>query len=75
MFVAVSGVYLWWKRKPKKDMGAPKAPPLFKTKSFLLLMIVLGLLFPLAGLSMLVVWLFDKLLIQRIPAVKKWLNA
>lgn len=75
VFVAVSGVYLWWKRKPKKGMGAPKAPPLFKTKGFLLLMIVLGLLFPLAGLSMLVVWLFDKLLIQRIPAVKKWLNA
>ncbi|MBU9674456.1 PepSY domain-containing protein [Planococcus sp. CP5-4] len=75
VFVAVSGVYLWWKRKPKKGMGAPKAPPLFQTKSFLLLMIVLGLLFPLAGLSMVIVWLFDKLVIQRLPAVKKWLNA
>lgn len=75
VFVAVSGVYLWWKRKPKKGMGAPKAPPLFKTKSFLLLMIVLGFLFPLAGLSMVIVWLFDKLVIQRLPAVKKWLNA
>lgn len=75
VFVAISGVYLWWKRKPKKGMGAPKAPPLVKTKSFLALMIGLGLLFPLVGLSILIVWLFDWLIIQRLPALKKWLNA
>ena len=75
VFVAISGVYLWWKRKPKKGMGAPKAPPLVKTKSFLALMIGLGLLFPLVGLSILTVWLFDWLIIQRLPALKKWLNA
>lgn len=75
IFVAFSGVYLWWKRKPGKGTGAPAAPALFKTKSFLFIMIGLGLLFPLVGVSILAVWLFDWLIIQRIPSTKRWLNA
>lgn len=75
VFVAVSGVYLWWKRKPGKGTGAPKAPAVIKTKPFLFILIGLGVLFPLAGMSILAVWLFDWLVIQRIPAVKSWLNA
>lgn len=75
IFVAISGFYLWWKRKPGTGTGAPAAPALFKTKSFLFIMIGLGILFPLVGLSILAVWLFDWLVIQRIPSVKKWLNA
>lgn len=75
IFVAISGFYLWWKRKPGKGTGAPAAPALYKTKPFFFLMLGLGILFPLVGLSILMVWLIDWLLIQRIPAVKKWLNA
>ncbi|TWT00534.1 PepSY domain-containing protein [Planomicrobium sp. CPCC 101079] len=75
IFVAVSGIYLWWKRKPQKGMGAPAAPALVQKKPFLLLMIGLGILFPLVGLSILFVWLMDWVLIQRLPVVKKWLNA
>ena len=26
IFIAVSGLYLWWKRKPEHGLGAPKAP-------------------------------------------------
>src|SRR5690606_28872345 len=47
IFTVFTGIYLWWKRKPKKGSGAPKAPAIFKTKPFLALMIVLGILFPL----------------------------
>lgn len=75
IFVAISGIYLWWKRKPEKGMGAPQAPALLKTKSFLFLMAALSILFPLVGLSILFVWLVDWLIIQRIPSVRKWLNA
>jgi len=75
IFVAISGIYLWWKRKPQKGMGAPVAPALFKKKPFLFLIIGLGILFPLVGLSILLVWLMDWVIIQRIPALKKWLNA
>ncbi|MDF1996421.1 PepSY-associated TM helix domain-containing protein [Peribacillus frigoritolerans] len=75
MLVACSGFYLWWKRKPKKSLGAPKAPQIKNVKLFLFLLIGLGILFPLVGLSLIVVWLIDWLIIKKISAVKKFLNA
>jgi uncharacterized iron-regulated membrane protein len=75
ILVAVSGFYLWWKRKPKKELAAPKAPSIRNMKPFLVLMIGLGILFPLVGLSLIIVWLLDWFIIQRIPAVKSLLNA
>ncbi|MBT2668540.1 PepSY domain-containing protein [Bacillus sp. ISL-4] len=75
MLVAFSGFYLWWKRKPKNGFGAPKAPNIKNMNFFLFLLIGLGILFPLVGLSLIVVWLIDWLIIKRISAVKKFLNA
>ena len=75
ILVTVSGFYLWWKRKPEKGMGAPKAPSIKNVKFFLLLLVGLGILFPLVGLSLIVVWLIDWLIIQRIAVVKDFLNA
>lgn len=75
ILVAVSGFYLWWKRKPKKDLGAPKAISIKKMKFFLLLMIGLGIVFPLVGLSLIVVLAIDWLIIKRIPRLRKFLNA
>ncbi|MFJ7511844.1 PepSY-associated TM helix domain-containing protein [Peribacillus simplex] len=75
ILVAFSGFYLWWKRKPKKGLGAPKAPPIKNMKFFLFLLIGLGILFPLVGLSLIFVCLIDWLIIKRISAVKKFLNA
>jgi uncharacterized iron-regulated membrane protein len=75
IFVAVSGFYLWLKRKPKKGFGAPKALSSKKMKSFLILLIVLGILFPLVGVSLIVVWLLDWMVIQKISVVKKFINA
>ena len=75
IMVALTGVYMWWKRKPKKELGAPKAPSVKKMKFLLLILIVLGIVFPLVGLSLIVVWLVDLLITQRIPALRKVLNA
>ncbi|WP_252189284.1 PepSY-associated TM helix domain-containing protein [Rossellomorea vietnamensis] len=75
MLVAVSGFYLWLKRKPKKEMGAPKSPGIMKLKYFLLVMIALGILFPLVGASLIVILLLDRLLIKKIPATKKFFGA
>jgi uncharacterized iron-regulated membrane protein len=75
ILVVVSGFYLWIKRKPQKEMGAPKAQSILKMKLFLLLMIALGILFPLVGLSLIVVGLLDRLVIKHIPSAKKFLSA
>ncbi|MGP7815699.1 PepSY-associated TM helix domain-containing protein [Niallia sp. 01092] len=74
IFVVCSGFYLWLKRKPNKAIGAPKAPSMWKQKNFLILMAVLAILFPLVGLSLLVVGLMDWLIIRRIPRVRKLMN-
>lgn len=70
MLVAFSGFYLWWKRKPKNGLGAPKAPQIKNMKFFLFLLLGLGILFPLVGLSLIVVWLMDWLIIKRISESK-----
>ncbi len=75
ILVAVSGFYLWLKRKPSKGMGAPKGPKAFMLKGFLAVLVVLGIVFPLVGLSLLVVWLVDFLVIRRIPSVRRFFNA
>ncbi|KAA0547137.1 PepSY domain-containing protein [Bacillus sp. BGMRC 2118] len=74
IFVVVSGFYLWLKRKPKKQLGTPKAQGIRNKKHFFLLLITLGILFPLVGLSLIFVWIIDLFIIQRIPAVKKFMN-
>ncbi|MDF2038281.1 PepSY domain-containing protein [Cytobacillus oceanisediminis] len=75
ILVAVSGYYLWLKRKPKKDMGAPKTAGFNNTKGFFLLLIAMGVLFPLVGLTIIAVLIIDFFLIRRIPALKRFLNA
>ncbi|MEY8734240.1 PepSY-associated TM helix domain-containing protein [Peribacillus frigoritolerans] len=75
MLVACSGFYLSWKRKPKKSLGAPKSPQIKNVKLLLFLLIGLGVLFPLVGMSLIVVWLIDWLIIKRISSVKNFLNA
>ncbi|MBO9130799.1 PepSY domain-containing protein [Bacillus sp. 165] len=75
ILVALSGFYLWWKRKPKRELAAPKAPGIQKMKPFLILMIGLGIIFPLVGLSLIAVLLLDWLIIQRVSPLKKFFNA
>nr|WP_232337111.1 PepSY domain-containing protein [Lysinibacillus timonensis] len=75
VLTAVSGFYLWLKRKPSKKLGAPLAPSALKMKGFLCILILLGVIFPLVGLSLIIVWLLDWLIIQRIPAMKQFFNA
>ncbi|PMC34518.1 PepSY domain-containing protein [Bacillus sp. UMB0899] len=75
IFVAFSGYYLWLIRKKKHDLSAPNAPSSRKVKGFLILLIILGIIFPLVGLSLILVWLIDLLIIQRTPKLKQFFNA
>jgi uncharacterized iron-regulated membrane protein len=56
-------------------MGAPKASGYKNTKGFFLLLIGLGILFPLVGLTIIAVLIIDLFIIRRIPALKRFLNA
>lgn len=75
IFVAFSGYYLWLIRKKKHDLSAPNAPSVRKVKGFLILLIIVGIIFPLVGVSLIVVWLIDWLIIQKTPKLKHFFHA
>lgn len=73
--VCVTGVYMWWKRKPKGKLGAPSLPKDFKLlKGVAFLIIILGIVFPLVGISLLAALIVDWLIIKRIKPLKQWIG-
>ncbi len=65
--LAVTGCVMWWQRRPARKLGAPSreraAPPMRAWKTGL---VVLGIVFPLMGLTLLIVWLVDRTLEPRL---------
>ena len=77
IFLCVSGVVMWWKRRPRgaSRLVAPPLPanlPLWKGAVFL--MLLLSLAFPLVGLTLLTVLALDLLILSRIPPLKRALQ-
>ncbi|MBI6632082.1 PepSY domain-containing protein [Pseudomonas paralactis] len=63
---AVSGVVIWWKRRPHGGLGVPPLRhDLPKWKTAMVIMFGLAILFPLVGASLLVVWVLDRLVLSR----------
>ncbi len=71
ILVCITAVVMWWIRRPSGKLGAPPMPknfPVWKTATAL--MILLGILFPLTGLTLLGVLAIDYLIIQRVPVLQ-----
>lgn len=63
---SVSGLVMWWKRRPVSGLGVPPLRhDLPRWKAATVVMLVLGVAFPLVGVSMLVMWLVDSLVVRR----------
>jgi uncharacterized iron-regulated membrane protein len=64
--MTVTGCAMWWKRRPQRSLGAPprerNAPPM---RGWISGLVVLGIVFPLMGATMLVVWLADRVVFGR----------
>lgn len=76
ILIAFSSYVMWRKRKPAGKLGAPGKPADKRaTRGVLLIMVILGLLMPLVGLSLLVVLILDWLVIRRISRLKHWFSA
>lgn len=59
--MCITGFIMWLQRKPKASLGAPRAAPSFTLeKNLILTIIVLGIVLPLAGASMLLFWSWDR---------------
>lgn len=72
--LCVSGVVMWWQRRPRESgwIGAPALPPYVQQwKVPLAIIAVLGIVFPLVGLSLVTALLLDYFVLSRIPALKR----
>ncbi|MEV0380397.1 PepSY domain-containing protein [Nonomuraea sp. NPDC050643] len=70
--LVVTGVWMWWKRRPRGRVGAPARTTNRRTTyGVIAIMAVLGVLFPLAGITMAVALLLDRFVLRRIPAVAR----
>ena len=64
---SVSGLIMWWKRRPSGSLGVPPLRhDLPRWKGGVAIMLGLGLLFPLVGASLLLIWALDYLLLSRL---------
>ncbi len=75
VLLSLSSVVMWWKRREPGELGAPKAAasPRFSL-GLVILVVFFGIYLPLFGISMLIVWIVEKLLLCRIPPVQRWLG-
>lgn len=67
LFASVSGVVMWWKRRPAGQLAAPRYPRDYRmTTGVAVLALVLGAAFPMGGLAMAVFAVIDFLLPKRL---------
>src|SRR6056297_3106017 len=75
LFLCVSSVVMWWKRRPVGAGGRLAAPPLPRDmpmwQGAVLVGLALSLAFPLAGLTLITVLALDVLVLQRLPALRR----
>ena len=77
IFMAASGLVMWWKRRPSgaSRLAAPPLPvDLPMWKGAVLLALVVSLAFPLVGLTLLAVLALDLVVVPMLPAVKRVLS-
>jgi uncharacterized iron-regulated membrane protein len=73
--LVISGFMMWRRRKPVDALGAPIAPALpQKIRGVAVIIAVMAILLPLLAVSLLALWLFDRLLLPRLPAFALWLG-
>ncbi|MEM9634085.1 MAG: PepSY domain-containing protein [Pseudomonadota bacterium] len=75
IFLCVSGVAMWWLRRPKGAalrVFAPKTPTdMPHWRGAMILMLFLSLAFPLVGITLLTVLALDYVLVKRVPVLRK----
>jgi uncharacterized iron-regulated membrane protein len=76
----VTGPLMWWRRRPRRAdghaLGAPRGRmPLRATPALVAALVVLGVVLPFFGISLLVVLLLDQLVLRRVPALARFFGA
>lgn len=72
--LAVSGVVLWWRRRPGGSLGAPPRGDAARLRVVAAMTLVLALLLPMLALSLLLLFVVDRLLLPLWPRGARWLD-
>jgi uncharacterized iron-regulated membrane protein len=73
--LSLSGLVMWWRRKPEGALGAPAAIRRIRfSASLIALLVAFGLYFPFLGGSMILVALTERFILSRITATQHWLG-
>jgi uncharacterized iron-regulated membrane protein len=73
--LSLSGLIMWWRRRPAGVLGAPT--PIRRVRfsaALIVLLVVLGLYFPFLGGSMILVGLVEHFMFRHIPILRNWLG-
>ncbi|WP_408952360.1 PepSY-associated TM helix domain-containing protein [Lysobacter sp. Hz 25] len=65
-----SGVWMWWRRRPRGRLGAPRTSTPPQAKTVVAIAVGCGLLLPLLGASLLLVFVLDRWLVARLPRLR-----
>ncbi|WIX05927.1 PepSY-associated TM helix domain-containing protein [Xanthomonas oryzae] len=69
VLLCVSAAVMWWKRRPSGGLGVPPLPADPRTlRGLLVLLVLCGLIFPLVGLSFVLMWVLDRYWMQHTQA-------
>ena len=73
--LSVSGLVMWWRRRPEGVLGAPAAVRRVPwSPALVAFLVAFGVYMPLLGLSILLVAAAERLILRRIPAARIWLG-
>jgi uncharacterized iron-regulated membrane protein len=61
VLLVISGVVMWWKRRPAGRLAAPPKIPAARIRGAVAMLVVAGVLFPLLGLSALAIFVAERL--------------
>jgi uncharacterized iron-regulated membrane protein len=76
LLMTASSVVLWWTRRPRGELGAPRAigDHVRFSFGFIVMILTLGLVLPLFGISVLMVLLIERNLLRHFPFLTNFLG-
>ncbi len=75
VWLSATGVIMWWRRRPKGKLGVPEIPVDWRLpRGIAVITIVLAIGFPLVGASLILVYLFERFFLSRLPRASAWLG-
>lgn len=72
--MSISAVVLWWRRRPAGTLGAPPAQEARTPIAMLALLVVLGIVLPLLGITMLLVLAIERAWLRHCPRARHFLG-